>query len=192
MEVISWGYSAFLSEVGANHLKTARGKIWPKLNEKNYQVRNKINTQRTKLVEWSDGEQPAGESGLQTEPELLHRTKKARQLKSKVKIMLIPFFQMRVIVHSERSCHWARRSISKEILRCNFRSVRERDESCGRTNRGCFTATMQLFLVGRNITELEQHPNPTDLVPCDFFLFRNSKGSSRGRVLKAWRLSRGP
>ena len=45
--------SAFLSEVTVNHLKTARGEIWPKRsektnNQKNYQDEVKINSQMKK------------------------------------------------------------------------------------------------------------------------------------------------
>ena len=46
------------------------------------------------------------------------------------------------------SCHRARRSISKSTKRsCGFcfAQCARRDESCGRTNRGCFTTTMHLL-----------------------------------------------
>ena len=73
------------------------------------------------------------------------RPKKARQSKSKVKVMLITFFDVRGIVHI---VHRARRSISKFTKRsCGFcfAQCTRRDESCGRTNRGCFTTTMHLI-----------------------------------------------
>ena len=75
------------------------------------------------------------------------RPKKAIQSKSKVKVMLIMFFHVRVIVHSEflPQGQTIIQQVYEEILPLLLRSVRERrDESCGRTNRGCFTTTMHL------------------------------------------------
>ena len=51
---------------------------------------------------------------------------------------------------------------------------------------------IEQFLTERNITILEQTPLSSDLAPCDFFFFSNSKGSSWRPVLKAYRSSREP
>ena len=76
------------------------------------------------------------------------RPSKARQSKSKVKVMLITFFDVRGIVHSEilPQGQTINQQVYKEILRLLLRSqcVR-RDKSCGRTNRSCFTTTMHLL-----------------------------------------------
>ena len=71
------------------------------------------------------------------------RPKKARQSKSKVM-----FFDVRGIVHIEflPQGQTIIQQVYEEILPLLLRSVRERrDESCGRTNRGCFTTTLHLL-----------------------------------------------
>ena len=53
-----------------------------------------------------------------------------------------------VLRYTASSCHRARRSISKSTKRsCGFciAQCARRDESCGRTNRGCFTTTVHLL-----------------------------------------------
>ena len=115
----------------------------------------------------------------------LPRPKKARQSKSKVKVMLIIFFDVRGISSTVSSCHRARQSISKSTKRsCAFcfAQCTRRDMSCGRTNRGCFTTAMHLltmpcpqFLAKKNIAVREQPPYSPDIVP-----FPQAQGDHQG------------
>ena len=109
------------------------------------------------------------------------RPKKARPSKLKVKAMLITFFDVRDIVHSE---FLPQGQTTKRSCGVCFAQCARRDKSCGRTNRGCFTTTMprqhiRQFLAEKNIGLLEQPPYSPDLVLCYFFLFPKLKGSSR-------------
>ena len=97
------------------------------------------------------------------------------------------------------SCHRARRSVSKSTKRsCSFcfALCARRDESCGRTNRSCFTTTMHLLshnaLAEKNIAVWNNLPIHMILLRVTFFFSPGSRGSSRGPVLKAWRPSTGP
>ena len=85
------------------------------------------------------------------------------------------------------SCHRARRSISKSTKRsCGFcfAHCARSDESCGRTNHGCFTTTVHLsirqFLAEKNLAVLEEPPYSPDLAPCAFFLFPKLKEIIKG------------
>ena len=97
---------------------------------------------------------------------------------------------------TESSCHRARRSVSKSTKRsCGFcfAQCARRDESCGRTNHGCFTTTMHLLTTpsasgsswprstSPYCNNLPVHPI---LLRVTFFLSPSSRGSSRGPVLK--------
>ena len=76
------------------------------------------------------------------------RPKKARQSKSKVKVTLITFFGVRGIVHSESSLPQGQtinQQVYKDPAGFGFAQCARREESCGRTNRGCFTTTMRLL-----------------------------------------------
>ena len=70
------------------------------------------------------------------------RPKKARLSKLKVKVMLITFFDVRDIVHSE---FLPQGQTTKRSCDVCFAQCARRDKSCGRTNRGCFTTTMPLL-----------------------------------------------
>ena len=127
---------------------------------------------------------------------------KARPSKSKVKVMLITFFDVRRIVHSEflPQGQTINQQVYKEILQLLLRSVREmrrelwQDKSwlLHHDNAPAHNAlSIRQFLAEKNIAVLEQPPYSPDLALCDFFFSPSSKGSSRGPVLKAWRPSRG-
>lgn len=81
------------------------------------------------------------------------------------------------------SFHRVKRSVSNSTKRsccvC-FAHYARKDESCGRTIRGCFTTTCtqhpELFLAEKNIVTLEQLPYSPDVDPWDFFLFPKCKG----------------
>ena len=77
------------------------------------------------------------------------RPKKARMLKSKVKVMLIKFFDIKGIVHFEflPQGQTLNQYVYKEILRRLMRSVRARGGICGRTMPGCSTMIMPLLTV---------------------------------------------
>ena len=98
---------------------------------------------------------------------------KARPSKSKVKVMLITFFDVRRIVHSEFLPQ-----VYKEILQLLLRSVREmrrelwQDKSwlLHHDNAPAHNAlSIRQFLAEKNIAVLEQPPYSPDLALCDFF-----------------------
>ena len=98
---------------------------------------------------------------------------KARPSKSKVKVMLITFFDVRRIVHSEFLPQ-----VYKEILQLLLRSVREKRQELWQDkswllhydNTPAHNAlSIWQFLAEKNIAVLEQPPYSHDLAPCDFF-----------------------
>ena len=73
------------------------------------------------------------------------RPKKAKQLRSKIKLMLITFFNTRGIVHKEflPQGQTINQHVYKEILQHLLHSVcMRRGMSCGRTMYDCFTRTI--------------------------------------------------
>jgi len=119
------------------------------------------------------------------------RPKKARQSKSKVRVLLITFFDVRSIVRSEflPQGQTISQRVYKEILRRLLRSVREkrgelwRDKSwlLHHDNAPAHKAlSIRQFLAEKNIAVLEQPPYSPDLAPCDFFLFPKLKGIIKG------------
>ena len=117
--------------------------------------------------------------------------KKARQSKSKVKVMLITFFDVRGIVHSEflPQGQMINQQVYKEILQLLLCSVPEKrrelwqDKSwlLHHNNAPAYNAlSIQQFLTKKNITVLEQSPYSPDLAPCDFFIFPKLKGIIKG------------
>ena len=157
---------------------------------------------------------------LQTEPDLLHRVitgdetcifeynletkhqscqwksdvaeaEKARWSKSKVKVLLIMFFDVRGIVHSEflPQGQMISQQVYKDILRLLLRSVHEKrwelwqDKSwlLHHDNAPAHNAlSIQQFLAKKNIAVLEQPPYSPDLTPHNFFLFPKLKGIIKG------------
>ena len=115
------------------------------------------------------------------------RPKKARQSKSKVEVMLITFFDVRSIVHSEflPQGQTINQQVYKEILRLLLRSVREKRRELWQDKSWLLhhdnaPAHNGQFLAEKNIAVLEQPPYLPDLAPCDFFLFPKLKGSIKG------------
>ena len=105
--------------------------------------------------------------------------------------MLITFFDVRGIVHSEflPQGQTISQQVYKEILRRLLRSVREKrrelwqDKSwlLHHDNAPAHNALSILqFLAEKNIAVLEQPPYSPDLAPCDFFLFPKLKGIIKG------------
>ena len=126
------------------------------------------------------------------------RPKKARQSKSKVKVVLITFFDtLRVLAtgpdDQSASLQW--------ILRLLLRSVREKRRQLWQDKSWLLhhdnapahnTLSIRQFLAEKNIAvgwnNLHIH---MILLRVTFFFSPSSRGSSTGPVLKAWRPSRG-
>ena len=123
------------------------------------------------------------------------RSKKARMSKSKVKVMLIAFCDVRGIVHKEflPQGQTINHHIYKDILRHLMRSVREKrqelwDEKAPKIshhdNAPSHNAlSIREFLAKNNITVMDQPPYYPDLAPCDIFCFQNSKEPLKERDL---------
>lgn len=143
---------------------------------------------------------------LQTEPDLLCRVitgdetwifeydpetkhpsceKKARQ--SKVKVMLITFFDVRGIVHTEflPQGQTINQQVYKEILQRLLCSVCEKRQELWQdkwllhqSNTPAHnTLSIRQFLAEKNIAVLEQPPYSPDLAPCNFFSFLQVQGA---------------
>ena len=119
------------------------------------------------------------------------RPKKARLFKSKIKVMLIVFFDVHGIVHLEflPQGQTINQNVYKDILRHLMRSVREKRRELWETkswllhhdNAPAHNAlSIRQFLAENIIAVLEQPPYSPDLAPCDFFLFPKLKGVIKG------------
>ncbi len=119
------------------------------------------------------------------------RPKKARMSKSKVKVMLIAFFDIKGIVHFEflPQGQTVNQYVYKEILRRLMRSVRDKRRDLWENNTWVLhhdnapahsALSIRQFLAERNVPTLEQPPYSPDLAPCDFFLFPKLKGVIKG------------
>ena len=126
------------------------------------------------------------------------RPKKARQSRSKIKLMLIAFFDARGIVHMEflPQGQTVNQHVYKEILRRLLRSVREKRHELWQDNVWLLhqdnapadALSIRQFLTERNVTVLDHPPYSPDLAPCDFFC----SPSSRESVFRIWKPSRRP
>ena len=110
--------------------------------------------------------------------------------KSKIKVMLIMFFDVRSIVHSGflPQGQTINQQVHKEILWLLLRSVHEKRRELGQdkswllhhNNAPAQNAQhIRQFLAEKNIAVLEQSSYSPDLALCYFFLFPKLKGSSR-------------
>ena len=119
------------------------------------------------------------------------RPKKARKSKSKVKVMLIVFFDIQGIVHFEflPQGQTVNQTIYKKILWHLIRSVRDKRRSLWEANARALhhdsapahtALSIGQFLAERNIATLEHPPYSPDLAPCDFFLFPKIKSVLKG------------
>ena len=110
------------------------------------------------------------------------RPVKARKSKSKVKVMLIVFFNIQGIVHFEflHQGQTANQTVYKEILQYLIKSVHDKRQSLWEThawvlhnNAPTHTAlSICQFLTERNIATLEHPSYSPNLAPCNFFLFK--------------------
>lgn len=120
------------------------------------------------------------------------RPKKARQVKSNVKVMLVVFFDSQGIVHHEYAPHG--QTITKEF----YIQVLSRLREAVRRKRPALHASkewllhhdnapahrsqlVQQFLAKHQIAQVQQPPYSPDLAPCDFFLFPKVKKVMKGR-----------
>lgn len=117
------------------------------------------------------------------------RPKKARMSKSKVKTMLISFFDSNGIVHKEflPAGQTVNQYVYREILeRLRKRVMRVRPAikdnwMLHHDNAPCHTAfSITEFLTRKNIPVVPQPPYSPDLSPCDFFLFPKLKSCLKG------------
>lgn len=117
------------------------------------------------------------------------RPKKARMSKSKIKCMLMCFFDSQGIVHKEFvppgqtvNQHFYRQVL--ERLRKRVMRVRPNIKNSWvlhHDNAPCHTAiSVNRFLASKNIPVAPQPPYSPDLSPCDFFLFPQLKTHLKG------------
>lgn len=120
------------------------------------------------------------------------RPKKARQVKSAVKTMLICFFDVRGIVHSEYvpEHQTVNQVFYLSVLRRLRESVRLKRPDLWRSgdwffhhdNAPAHTAiSVREFLAKNRMTPLPHPPYSPDLAPCDFFLFSRMKRELKGK-----------
>ena len=119
------------------------------------------------------------------------KPKKARKSKSKVKLMLIVFFDIQGIVHFEflPQGQTVNQTVYKEILRRLVKSVRDKRWSLWETNAWALhhdnapahtALSICQFFAERNIATLVHSPYSPNLAPCDFFLFPKIKSVLKG------------
>lgn len=118
------------------------------------------------------------------------RPKKARMSKSKIKSMLICFFDSQGIVHKEfvPPGQTVNQTFYREVLERLRKGVARVRPGIARTwmlhhdNAPCHTAvSINEFLADKSIPVVPQPPYSPDLSPCDFFLFPRLKNHLKGR-----------
>ena len=120
------------------------------------------------------------------------RPKKARQVKSNLKSMIITFFDIKGIVHKEFVptgqtvnsgfyCEVLRR-LREKVRRHRPELWREQTWLLHHDNAPAHTALLtQQFLAANKIPVIPHPPYSPDLAPCDFFLFPKMKLKLKGR-----------
>lgn len=120
------------------------------------------------------------------------RPKKARMSKSKIKVMLITFFDQRGLVHHEfvPEGQTVNQHFYKEVLgrlyervrRCRRNLWENQSWLLHHDNAPAHTAlSVRRFLTSKQVTCLEHPPYSPDLAPCDFWLFPKMKAVLKGR-----------
>lgn len=113
------------------------------------------------------------------------RPKKARQVRSNVKVLLTVFFDCRGVVHHEFLPQG--RTVNKEYYLQVMRNLREairqkRPDLWKNDNASAHTSLLvREFLAKNNTLIMPQPPYSPDLAPCDFFLFPKLKRPMKGR-----------
>uniref|UniRef100_A0A8C4PW97 Transposase n=1 Tax=Eptatretus burgeri TaxID=7764 RepID=A0A8C4PW97_EPTBU len=137
--------------------------------------------------QWKSPSVETAESSVEKSP----RPKKARMSKSKVKVILIAFFDIKGIVHFKflPQGQTVNQYVCKEILQHLMRSVRDKRRDLWENNAWVLhhenapahsSLIIRQFLAERNVPTLEHPPYSPDLAPCDFFLFPKLKGVIKG------------
>lgn len=119
------------------------------------------------------------------------RPKKARQVRSKVKVMLTVFFDYRGVVHHEYAPEG--QTVNKEyyceVLRRLRDAVRRKRPDLWNSKKWQLhhdnapahsSHLIQQFLAKHGITQVRQAPYSPDLAPCDFWLFPKLKRPLKG------------
>lgn len=119
------------------------------------------------------------------------RPKKARQVRSKIKVMLTVFFDVRGIVHHEYAPEG--QTVTKEyyqdVLRRLRDAVRRKRPDMGTANNWHLhhdnapahsSQLIHTFLAKHGITTVRHPPYSPDLSPCDFWLFPKLKTPLKG------------
>jgi histone-lysine N-methyltransferase SETMAR len=116
------------------------------------------------------------------------RPKKARQVQSNIKTMLIAFFDAEVLVHHE---FLPQRQTMNQTVYIIFRDAvrRKRPRKCSsgtwlmhHDNAPCHAAlSVREFLAKHSIPVVPHPPYSPDLSPCDFFLFPRLKSTLKGK-----------
>ncbi|UYV77151.1 hypothetical protein LAZ67_14003451 [Cordylochernes scorpioides] len=120
------------------------------------------------------------------------RPKKARQVRSNVKVLLTVFFDCRGVVHHEFLPQG--RTVNKEYYLQVMRNLREairhkrpdlwknKNWLLHHDNASALTSLLvRDFLAKNNTLMMPQPPYSPDLAPCDFFLFPKLKRPMKGR-----------
>ena len=123
------------------------------------------------------------------------RPKKARMSKSKIKIILICFFDSQGVVHKEfvPQGQTFNKQYYREVLeRLIKRVLRVRPEIADTWMLHHDNApSVNEFLAKKSISVVPQPPYSPDLSPCDFFLFpKNSNSNSKVVILELWTTSK--
>ena len=129
------------------------------------------------------------------------KPKKARQSRSKIKLMLIAFFDARGIVYMEflSQGQTVNQHVYKEILCRLLRSMHKKRHKLWQDNAWLLhqdntpahnVLSIHQFLAERNVTMLDHPPYSPDLAPCDFLCSPSSRRSSRESVYRIWKPSK--
>lgn len=142
---------------------------------------------------WCYGYDPeTKQQSSQWKTSLSPRPKKARQVKSNIKTMLICFFDVRGVVHSEfvPPGQTVNQAFYLEVLKRLRNSVRQKRPDLWQTRDWFFhhdnapahaAISVRQFLAKNNMTPLPHAPYSPDLAPCDFFLFPRMKRDMKGQ-----------
>lgn len=120
------------------------------------------------------------------------RPKKARQVRSNVKVLLTVFFDYHGVVHQEFLPYG--RTVNKqyylEVMRRLREAIRRKRPELWKNNSWLLhhdnapahsSLLVRDFLAKNNTTIMPQPPYSPDLAPCDFFLFPKLKRPMKGR-----------
>ncbi|VVC25866.1 Transposase, type 1 [Cinara cedri] len=119
------------------------------------------------------------------------RPKKARQVRSNIKTMLICFFDVKGVVHSEfiPPGQTVNQAFYLEVLKRLRNSLRRKRPDLWQSgdwffhhdNAPAHTALSVRRFLTKNMTTVSHPPYSPDLSPCDFFLFPRIKRNMKGK-----------